>query len=253
MILPRLVEERPDSFADLFVGGGSVTLAVAESLPGATLFVNDLHPDVAAFWSVVSGDQDRVNALCDTIVAACPTVERFRVVRESTPTTDLERAFKVLFLNRCSFSGIGVNPIGGWRQTSRYTVDCRWNRERTVSQIRACWSLLRGRTTVTSVDATDAPWADRVYLDPPYYKAGATLYHEGMDDYALHERLASYLRPRTGWVLSYDEHPVVRSLYWWATVEEVPVRYSIRTPGASAEGADRPEDYYRDHELLVTP
>jgi DNA adenine methylase len=58
--------------------------------------------------------------------------------------------------------------------------------------------------------------ADRVllYVDPPYYEVGNSLYAVGMSPHA-HSRLASWLagHRHLSWVLSYDDHPTVRALY----------------------------------------
>src|SRR5207249_2147462 len=57
-----------------------------------------------------------------------------------------------------------------------------------------------------------------VYLDPPYYARGGSLYKYAFTD-ADHRRLAVALHAaRYRWALSYDDHPRVRQLYAWAEV-----------------------------------
>jgi site-specific DNA-adenine methylase len=52
-----------------------------------------------------------------------------------------------------------------------------------------------------------------LYLDPPYVKKGRKLYGWAFDD-EEHTRLANVLRfCRYRWVLSYDDHSVIRANY----------------------------------------
>lgn len=60
-----------------------------------------------------------------------------------------------LFLNRMNFSGIlPSKPIGGLSQSSKYKIDCRFNKERIVSLIRDI-SKFRNRIEVVNQDALD--------------------------------------------------------------------------------------------------
>ena len=68
-----------------------------------------------------------------------------------------------------------------------------------------------------------------IYLDPPYYEKGATLYmnHYADDD---HERLATKLgkNSRANWVLTYDDHSKIRSLYAGHQTSSFRLNYSAR-------------------------
>lgn len=251
--IDQIVDGNPRTYSEPFVGGGSVALEVACRLPKAEIHLNDLHEDIASFWAVIA--DGKAEDLCDRIrETPTPTVEAFWHVRDSLCADDLARAHKVIFLNRTSFSGMGINPIGGREQKSKWKVDCRWNPEKLQEKIRACSDLLSGRTEVTCVDATEAEWADSVYLDPPYYVAGPALYEEKMNDHEMHAGLADHLRPRTGWVLSYDDVDPIRKLYDWATIIEIEATYSMRTPGTGNVPRDGGAPAIgRSKELVITP
>jgi DNA adenine methylase len=222
-------------FADVFVGGGSVLLHVAKRHPNLKLHANDLDDHVAAFWRTVGSH--RVDSLCERLRIR-PTVDHFYEIQDRNPTTDSEKAFRLLFLNRTAFSGIWWgNPIGGARQASSSRVFSRWNPKRMVEEIQQAHSLLKGRLTVTSQHGADYvrlnPNAPK-YVDPPYFGRGARLYRIDMG-LADHMNLADALRSARNWVLSYDDSPVVRELYSYAEVRAIQRLYKFNQMGTGVK------------------
>lgn len=63
--------------------------------------------------------------------------------------------FAGLFLNRTNFSGIlKAGPIGGKAQTSKYKLDCRFNKERIIQSILDI-AAYKNRVGVFNEDAID--------------------------------------------------------------------------------------------------
>ena len=220
-----------DSFIDVFVGGGSVLLDIAQRYPKIKLFANDKDYWMYSFWSIVAGDnEDQVNQLLG-LISRKPTLEMFYELR-SAPTTDpVECAYRAIFFNRTTFSGIFYSgPIGGKEQKSQYTIDCRYNSIKLKTKIQACRKLLVGRTTVTGVDFADYAqfWNSNIpaYLDPPYYVKGDALYIEKMNQFQ-HEKLGALLQHRENWVLSYDDCPEIRTIYHKSSIIDLAARYCI--------------------------
>lgn len=215
-------------FADVFVGGGSVVLDVARRYKALELVVNDLNPDVIGLWQCLV-DLKLTNDLCRRL-RVVPTVALFKEVKTAAYQSPVDRAFRAIFLNRCSFSGMSVRPIGGWNQTSSYGVGCRYNVDTIAKSIQECHRLLAGRTQVTHLNTVHllAKMDDRaaVYADPPYYQQGRNLYSFYMD-VGQHKALAAQLRQRENWVLSYDLHPEVLEMYAGYPIERVDAYYSI--------------------------
>ena len=206
-----------DVFIDAFVGGGSVLLEVASQFPTAKLYANDSDYWVYSFWRVVSGeDSIEFEELLD-MVAQKPTLDLFYALRSETYQDHVRCAYKAIFFNRTTFSGIfRSGPIGGRNQTSRYTVDCRYNPKALRSKIINCRNILNGRLEISNQNYADyAPLTsgnDPIYIDPPYYLAGDSLYTSKMSDQD-HFDLSILLYNRDNWVLSYDDCPEVRELY----------------------------------------
>ncbi|HBJ33421.1 MAG TPA: hypothetical protein DDZ51_01410 [Planctomycetaceae bacterium] len=136
--------------------------------------------------------------------------------------------FKKLALHQLSYSGLGVKSGGPLTD-----IGSRWSPHYICKKIesihRKFSSVSVHGNACSSLDFDHLILDDNglLYLDPPYYKQGASLYK-----YAFsandHERLASLLYERTApWLLSYDDCPEIRSLYAWAKIKSIPVNYSI--------------------------
>jgi DNA adenine methylase len=220
-----------DKFCDAFVGGGSVLLDIAKRYPQVQLYANDKDYWVYCFWKIVaSSDFNKLSELL-TLLDTRPTLDLFYRLRDEQTTDEIRCAYKAIFFNRTTFSGIFKSgPIGGKEQKSAYTVDCRFNSDKLKKKITDCSKLLAGRTIVDNYDinnysilkSTDCP----TYLDPPYYIKGKALYSEYMT-HNEHVALADLLCARKNWVLSYDDCPEIRDLYKTKPIVDLSVRYSI--------------------------
>ena len=237
-ILPfliRLLEAtggRRKLFVEPFVGGGSVTMGLLESGYAENAVINDLDPLVAAFWSVVFSKD--VDALVDRVRTARVTLDEWNTLKAQDDDcgTDVDRAFRCLFLNRTSFSGIinrTAGPIGGNAQSGEYGVGCRFNLPRIASRIselgrlrdrvliRGCgtWQGMADRIDMEIVPGSgfrpdDVFW----YLDPPFYHKADRLYRrwfETSDHDELHRFLGMTIYGH--WLLSYDSAPEIERLY----------------------------------------
>lgn len=243
-------------YREPFFGAGAIGFKVLTKLAKrCPVWLNDIDPGMHALWTTVRDDPD---AMIDLMADFSPSAELFYLFKSEDGRTDIplaEMGFRKLALHRMSFSGLGFmagGPIGGKDQeNANYKVGCRWNPEAMKEEIRLLSHRLnrfaRWRFTCQDFAALieDAPRDCFIYLDPPYYKKGQELYKYPMD-HAEHARLADLLRnTEATWVLSYDDHPVIRGLYSWATIEEILITYTCPT---SKDGT-RP----KNHEIIITP
>jgi DNA adenine methylase len=248
MVYLDQILEGAGNFSDAFVGGGSVLLEVAAKYPKIQLFANDKDRWVYCFWKVVAGGGSQLEQLLQRMEAK-PTIQLFNELRKPFDETDeVECAYRCIFFNRTTFSGIARSgPIGGQEQKSKWTVDCRYNYKKLKSKIEKCHSLLKSRTTVENKDILEydfmTKWEDPMYLDPPYFVKGDMLYTEKMSAFD-HGKMADLLKHRPTWVLSYDDCPEIRGLYADKNITLLPVRYCI-------EGEK--EDWKQTGELIITP
>ena len=68
-----------------------------------------------------------------------------------------------------------------------------------------------------------------IYLDPPYFKKGAMLYHRHYNE-SDHKRLADLLNGNCDkhWLLTYDERSQIRELYHNRYRQRLPLKYRVR-------------------------
>lgn len=239
---PYIVET--NRFHDVFVGGGSVLLAVAEKFPDVKLYANDYDPHMGAFWKLIARGSDAHLKTFFKLLQRKPTVKMFTRMRQTQPKGLVQKAYYAIFFNRCTFSGISTaGPIGGLKQRSKWSVDCRYNHQTLKQECSKAIDCMRGRLRVKSEHFSE--YLDRYcrhkacfYLDPPYFKKGRALYpvHMQVEE---HEQLAKMLKRVKRWVLSYDQCEEIESLYKFASIQTLEVAYSIN--GVKSQWAKKDE------------
>ena len=252
-LMDELWQSRLLEYREPFFGGGAIGFDALKSLPSrASVWLNDKDFGMACLWRAVLESHEE---LIEEVKAFQPTTEAFYRFREEDGRTDMDvvrTGFQKFALHQLGFSGLGAmagGPIGGRKQSSTYNVDCRWNPTRHCLEIVKKHQLLNrfSKVRITSGDfgkmIDNAPTHAFIYADPPYYEKGGQLYKFNMseDD---HRRLASSLQAcRAPWVLSYDDHSVIRELYPWADVESVELTYTISNNTARR----------KNHEIIIKP
>jgi len=200
--------------------------------PHAKVWINDINPNIANMWQVILGQPED---LCDRVREVVPSKLLFhewkRSLLDASVSLDpVERAVRVVGVHRMSHSGRGTK--GG----ALGNIGSRWNAARVCEGIEEAHGLLKGRTRVSCQDfgaLLEAPGRDvALYLDPPYVVAGDGLYEFPFKP-EDHRRLAAALATTPHrWLLSYDDHPVVRGLYADCRIEQVNVNSAThRTQG----------------------
>lgn len=249
-------------YREPFFGGGSIGLELLKDADNIhNFYVNDFDPGIAAIWTAVINHPE---LLIEKILSYTPQVEDFNIFKidllaatmPTTPSNIVDLAFKKIAIHQISYSGLGTKsggPLGGQQQKSKYKIDCRWSPSHMVKKIQVLHeSLAAVNARCTNDDFLlsihdPSIYPVLIYLDPPYYIQGTSLYQCGFEK--DHERLAESLKDTThAWVLSYDDCPEIRDLYQWANIETTSVGYSINAKKTS-EGR---ESIMKD-ELIISP
>ena len=220
-----------------YAGGAGASVKLLLEGKVSRLILNDLDPAIYAFWWAVTNAADELsNMVSETPI----TLEEWKRQREISRRKDsrdlLALGFSTLYMSRCNRSGIlTANPIGGIKQTGTYKIDARFNKQRLLEKIKkiaekshlidvrntSCERLLAGfkrRKDTSNI---------LVYLDPPYFQKGPSLYlnHYNAED---HEKLARLiLSCKFNWILSYDCHEEIRQLYSSVPQYKSTLRYTI--------------------------
>ena len=213
----------PELFVEPFAGGASTSLHLLGKRLVKKIALGDKDPLVAGFWETVFEDGPW---LYGKVRHAEVTIEEWERLHEKAPKRAREHAWKCLYLNRTSFSGIlssRAGPLGGKAQESEYGVDCRFYRDTVVQRLKALW---KERDRVARVGEADwhktLDWGVRqsngrrsalIYLDPPFFHKAERLYNfvfDAADHEAVVQRLAKL---KTPWLLSYDDCAEAAALF----------------------------------------
>jgi len=215
---------RPGLFTEPYAGGASVSLELLHGNLVDRVGISDSDPMVAAFWETVFEDADW---LCKKIETVTVDLENWRRFKRGRYSTRRNLALACLFLNRTSFNGslnYRAGPIGGHKQESDYSLDCRFPRERLIKRVRDCEALAARVDFVKCEEAGRAMsyarkraraegWTPFFYLDPPFWAKSDRLYRVGFQKWQHEELAESLLWFHDSWLLSYDPAPEVEELY----------------------------------------
>ncbi|AMS33101.1 hypothetical protein AEM42_13315 [Betaproteobacteria bacterium UKL13-2] len=210
-------------YAEPFCGGAGVAINLLRQEYIREAYLNDLSYPIYAFWRSVLKHTD---SLCDRLENTPINVEewyRQRAVFSRGRRAKLaDLGFATLFLNRVNRSGIlGAGLIGGISQEGKWKLDARFNRNGLIEKVRTI-ARYRDRIHLHNVDVRRfirdvVPTMSKdslVYLDPPYYVKGQSLYDNHFA-HADHAELAAAITKKLHrpWIVSYDDVPQVRDLY----------------------------------------
>lgn len=234
--------EQKFTFIDPFVGGGSIALGVINQYSKAKLVLNDMDRLIQHFWLSMYCPDLTENIIEYIRQYSNPSVEDFNHLRSLAEQDMLETStegFLALFFNRTAFSGIlKSGPMGGYEQKGKYKIDCRYNADKLISNIKNISEVMQSR----SVDYWRCDFRvllnkyidDKdcfVYLDPPYMVQGKQLYNHFMeyDDYV--EMAEILKKAKFKWLLSHDDNPEFIKLFEdWANIKTIEgVAYTINS------------------------
>jgi DNA adenine methylase len=263
-------------YLEPFVGGGTMALLVARYYPQKEIVLNDLDPDVAAFWTVVSGhageaafaDLCRLVQLSEKPMddADC-RMDYWRAIKELRPQEMHHQAFRFLFLNKTCYGGqVNASPIGGIDQkgwdggTGRGAgrrVACQYWVGNILSQLKKANTLLNGRTYVFNEDAHQlATLSDGccAYFDPPYFIGRANKLYRKQMTMAEHYALGAFLKQWDNpWLLSYEDSESVRKIYDSCHIIKLSTAYSHAPgPTENERTTGKRKKWKNSHELLIT-
>lgn len=222
-----------DTYAEPFVGMGGIFLRRTRR-PRAEL-INDRQRDVYNLFRVL---QEHYVAFLDLLRFQITTQENFnRLVGVDPETlTDMQRAARFLYLQRCAFGG----KVSGRNFGLSPDRPGRFNLTTLEPDLEALHSRLSG-VTVMCLDFADfIRRVDRpealFYLDPPYWGCEDD-YGRALFSRDRFEDLAGCLRALKGrFILSLNDRPEVRETFAGFEIAEVKTTYTVGAKGSTAAG-----------------
>lgn len=229
------------TYVEPYSGGAGVGLRLLFEGAVSSIVINDYDPAVFAFWDSAVNHNDEFRRLLDSADLSMGEWERQREAFKD-PGSQLELGFAFFYLNRTCRSGV-VNGgvIGGKSQSGKYKLDARFNKAALGRKLEAIGEVGE-KITVCCADGASVieqrAGADRtfLYVDPPYVEKGGSLYmnyfkpsdHEALSEVLLANRQAN-------WLLTYDDTPLIRTLYGDAVAGLYDLGYSAHRRKTASE------------------
>jgi DNA adenine methylase len=222
-------------YIEPYAGGAGAALFLLTKGYVEGIVINDLDPNVHAFWWAILNDTTEFLRLLDGTPVTIDTWEQQREIHKFPEQYSKTRlGFATFFLNRTNRSGIldgGV--IGGRKQDGFYRLCARYKKDNLRRRIELI-AKLKERIVLFRMDAVELlkgrgdaiPARSLTYLDPPYYHKGSQLYrnHYKPEDHLEIARVVVALR--TPWLVSYDNCPEIRQIYAGCASQEFSLHYS---------------------------
>ncbi len=215
------------TYIEPFAGGAASALNLLFLEYVYDVVINDADYSIYCFWkSILDKNEEFKKRIQDIDISIDVWQYQKEILSNPRKYKLLDVGFAVFFLNRCNRSGIiKAGPIGGIKQSSKWKIDARFNKEVLINKIEMIYQY-RNRIKVSNLDAIDLIKKYSLtinseknnkyffYLDPPYYIKGKQLYlnYYNHEDHAL---LANYIQKKikSPWVLTYDYVPEIKELY----------------------------------------
>ncbi|WP_235285025.1 DNA adenine methylase [Thalassospira sp. HJ] len=225
-------------YVEPYAGGAAVAWELLITGIVRRVTINDINRPVWAFWDSVLNQTDALCALIQDHPVTVDEWDRWKdIYRNQDDAGTLELGFAFFFLNRTNRSGIlNGGIIGGRKQTGTWKIDARFNKDELILRIQKI-AALRSRIELTCMDAVELlkkkseEWRSNtlIYIDPPYYKKGPSLYHNayGEDDHAQIASAVTSLNEHN-WIVSYDDVYPIHQLYENCPWMQYTLNYSAR-------------------------
>ncbi|NUU75729.1 DNA adenine methylase [Paenibacillus xylanilyticus] len=237
----KIRETKSECLVGAYAGGASAEFALLEAGVVKRLVLNDVDFGIyALYWTIKHAPYDLIYRLQSS---SSPSEKDYfnaqKIIKKDYPDcTTLDAAWYTLLVNRLAYSGIyKANPLGG-RNGEAVKRLSRWNPDRLIQRIEKIHTL-SDRITVLNEDALhvieEYYWSlegTTIFVDPPFVEKGNQLYrhfYKKNEHVALNVLLESLYQgmPGADIIVTYDDHPLIRDLYYLPTTENIRRYYSI--------------------------
>lgn len=226
------------TYIEPFAGGSGLALKLLSEGIVENIVLNDADRAIYAIWYSILNYTDE---FCSLIFSTPVTLETWYKEKEKQTKKSsldlLSLGFSTFFLNRTNRSGIiNGGVIGGKGQLGNYKLDCRFNKSNLIERVNNIASCKK-HISLHNLDAVEFinnklihyPNNSFIFLDPPYYKKGPELYQ----NHYLHENHIDLckniaLRIQQPWVVTYDNHEIIKSIYSDFKQQEYSLTYSAQ-------------------------
>lgn len=228
-------KENTVTLVEPFAGGAGASLKLLFSGKVGKIVINDLDRSIFAFWKVAVNDTDfLINKIKNTEISISEWRKQKAIYSSEAPSQK-KLAFATLFLNRTNRSGIlDGGPIGGLDQSGKWGVTARFTKSTIIERLQKIKEFrkkiivhnLDGITLLEKLGRQKSRDKYFIFLDPPYYDKGQSLY---LNHYTNknHQRLLKLLQTSPlKWVMTYDDVSYIQDLYSDFTKKQFEISHS---------------------------
>ena len=205
-----------------YAGGAGASLRLLFSGKIDKIIINDLDKTIFSFWKIAVFDTDFLINKIKRVNINISEWKKQKKIYSNPLSTTKELAFATLFLNRTNRSGIVEGgPIGGMNQSGIWNVRARFTKSTIIKRLKKIKEFKNkisvknfdGITFLKQLEKHKRKNCYFIFLDPPYYQKGKSLYLNHYID-KDHEKLLKFLEKSSlMWVMTYDDVPYIQSLY----------------------------------------
>lgn len=223
-------------YVEPYAGGAGAAINLLLNNYVDEIVINDANIGIYSFWNALINESDRFIQTISVIPVTLEEWYKQRSVLYKSQGPSFELGVATFFMSRTNRSGVIFGgAIGGSTEEkqneAKYRIDCRFNKQDLIQRLETI-AINKNRIKVSNENAlTLLRQLDNnvfVYLDPPYYVKGKSLY---MNHYSVkdHEDLANFLQNEANfnWVLSYDDVPQIREMYANSDLYRFPLKYTV--------------------------
>lgn len=233
----KLIEENDcvgTEYVEPYAGGAGVALGLLVGGYVSKIHINDIDVGIYNFWkSILEDTENFIQLIEESPITIAEWNKQKEIYKRSNEHTELEIGFATFYLNRCNRSGIiTAGCIGGKEQKGNYKLDARFNKNNLISRILHIASLkdkieLYNLDTLSLISSKKEQFNNMIlYLDPPYYVKGFSLY-KNFYKHDDHGEISNIIKSVSGhWIVSYDNVPEIIDLYSEVRNREFSINYS---------------------------
>ena len=225
-----------DTYVEPFAGGAGIAMGLLLKRKIEKVIINDINVGVFSFWKSVCEDTDNLLRLINDTDINIENFTHQKKIYKNEKEYSLELGFATFFLNRTCFSGVlDAGPIGGYKQTGKYLLNARYNRQDLMKRIEQI-ALLKSNIEIYNYGILDfikkvENKRERLftYFDPPYFVKGKALYTNFLDDEDHKKIYKSINKVKTPWLLTYDNVEDICKIYKKYPQYEFNLSYTVNS------------------------
>lgn len=220
------------TYLEPYAGGAGVALALLMMEKVSSIVINDFDEAIYCFWKSILDNTSRFTSKIKSIDVNMKEWEKQKRIYENT-RSEFSLGFATFFLNRTNYSGVITGgPIGGVEQKGQWKIDARFNKKSLIDRIERI-SYFKNRIQIKNEDGLQLinRYSRRndvfVYMDPPYYVKGSSLYlnsYEHNNHLALSKSLK--FKKTMQWLLTYDNVSEIKAMYQGHNIVPFEINYS---------------------------